>query len=190
MKVVFISLFLFLVAVSFCTAISDLATAGATITIDGFDVEKMYFIPFYNAQYGENENVLQVYSNYFIKDYLAKPGDENLLGYIVFETIDTEFFHIGLGPFAVSIPDEYVKGELKPSYSKYSSLSNQKLKFYQTREWNSLVHYMGGGLVSYPIYNDAIDRSKPFELNMEFYVISESEEKIKIDTLVDVSSVK
>lgn len=185
MKTVLTSFFLFSVALSFGTSISDLSTATATICIDGFDVEMVYFIPFYNAQHRENEKVLQKYANYFIKDYLLKPGDENLLGYIVFETIDTDFFKIGHGPFAVSIPEEHVRGEFKPSYSKYSSLKDQKLKFYQTREWNSLVHYLGGGLVSYPIYNDAIDRSKPFELSMEFCVMPGNSNIVKLDLIVD-----
>lgn len=190
MKMVFISFLLFFVAVSFCTRISDLATASATITIDGYDVEKIYFIPYYQAQYSQNEKILQSYSNYLIEDYLLEPGNENLLGYLVFETIDTAFFQIGHGPFAVAIPEEYVRGEFKPSYSKYASLSGQKLKFYQTKIWNSLAHYMGGGLVSYPIYNDAIDRSKPFELNMEFYVVPGNKEIIVLNVIVDIQAVQ
>ncbi len=185
MRKVLISFFLFFAVLSFSTSISDLSTASATISIDGFDVEKIYFIPFYNAQYGENEKVLQEYANYFIKNYLLKPGDENLLGCIVFETIDKDFFQIGHGPFAVTIPEEHVRGEFKPSYSKYSSLKDQKLKFYQTREWNSLVHYLGGGFVSYPIYNDAIDRSKPFELTMEFCIMPGNSDVVKLDLIVD-----
>lgn len=185
MKVVFVSFVIFFAAISFCTTISDLSTASATITIDGFDVEKLYFIPYYEAQYANNERILQSYSSYWIEDHLLEPGNENLLGYLVFETIDATFFKIGHGPFVLLIPEEYVSGEFKPSYSEYSSLSGHKLKFYQTKVWSSLTHYMGGGLVSYPIYNDAIDRNKPFELNMEFYVVSRSDEKIRLKIIVN-----
>ncbi|AKI96558.1 hypothetical protein [Kosmotoga pacifica] len=152
--------------------LSESCSASRTILIDGFEVERLYFIDRRTLQNAPNmEQTLFREMSDLLKSWRI-PNDYDLLGFFVFKTIDYDFFDVVPGNFAVILDNLKVKGTLKEKYQKYSSMVENGAQAFFAGEITLISHYMGFGIETFPVYSKAIDPKEDYQVILEWSLVT------------------